>query len=135
MISSSEIEVAKKRTRYGNESAHHEHDDCIRIAYEWFDAQTKTKGTTKKRWALKHIIEKWGGRYVSQSDVEVAATLHPDVIGSYPHYNISARLILPHDARLTNLGEARTQDYKISDPSEVYVMKEGGEKIIKRDRW
>ncbi|WP_456638531.1 hypothetical protein [Bradyrhizobium sp. USDA 10063] len=93
----------------------HEHDDCIRIAYEWLDAQTKTKGVMRDRRPLKHIIEDWGGRYVSQSDVEVAAELHPEIRGTYPHFNISARLVLPSDVRLATIPEARTQRYKMTD--------------------
>lgn len=89
---------------------HHEHDDCIRIAYEWLDAQSKTKGVTRKTYALKHIIEEWGGRYVSQSDVEVAAQIHPLVRGVYPHFNISSGLTLPSQRRLEGIGEAGKHD-------------------------
>lgn len=110
MLTTKEIFEAKKRTKYkhGTKEILHEHDDCIRIAYEWLDAQTKTKGLIRDAFALKHIIEKWGGRYVSQSDVEVAAELHPGIRGTYPHFNISSRLKLPSDARLANIPEART---------------------------
>jgi hypothetical protein len=103
MLSSKEIENAKKRTSYGIEKVHHEHDDCIRIAYEWLDGQTTTKGIMRRARPLKHDIEKWGGRYVSQSDVEVAAELHPKIRGHYPYFNISARLVRPSDARLAGL--------------------------------
>lgn len=83
----------------------HEHDDCIRIAYQWLDAQIKVKRIGGfEPW--KHIIEKWGERYVSQSDVEVAAEMHPDVAGVYPRFNISARLVLPSRHRLIGVGEA-----------------------------
>ena len=85
---------------------HHEHDDCIRIAYEWLDAQVKIKNPTSKSRPLKHIIENWGERYVSQTDVEVAAWLHPEILGVYPRYNISARLTLPSESRLSGIGEA-----------------------------
>ncbi len=33
------------------------------------------KHPTQREHSLKHIIETWGGRYVSQSDIEVAAVL------------------------------------------------------------
>ncbi|KWV58328.1 hypothetical protein AS156_36010 [Bradyrhizobium macuxiense] len=115
MLTAQEISEAKTRIRYGNREVLHEHDDCIRIAYEWLDAQTKIKGLMRQTLPIKHIIEKWGGRYVSQSDVEVAAELHPDVRGTYPHFNIGSRLILPSDARLVNIPEAKTQDYKMTE--------------------
>ena len=91
----------------------HEHPDCIRIAYEWLDAQGKTKAPNQKNSTLpmKHAIERWAGRYISTSDVEVAAFLHPQVHGRYPCYNISQRLIRPHDLRLEGIGEAKTQGY------------------------
>jgi hypothetical protein len=89
---------------------------------QWLDAQPKTKGVTRAARPLKHIIEKWGGRYVSQNDVEVAAQLHPEVRGQYPFYNISRLLVLPSYARLAGLSQAKTQDYKYSnrDIKEVY---------------
>jgi hypothetical protein len=34
MLSETEILQAKKRTKYDTKEAHHEHDDCIRIAYD-----------------------------------------------------------------------------------------------------
>jgi hypothetical protein len=83
------------------------HNDCIRIAYEWLDAQIKTKNPRIMRYnPLKHTIEEWGGRYVSKSDVAVAAWLHPDIIGTYPNFNISSRLRLPSVVRLSGIGEA-----------------------------
>ena len=127
ILSADEIAEAKKRVKYRHKSeVHHEHDDCIRIAYEWLDAQATTKGITKQARPLKHIIEKWGGRYVSQSDVEVAAALHPRIRGTYPSLNISRRLVLPSDARLTDIGEARTQNYQLTTRhvNEVYATRE-----------
>ncbi len=123
MLSSAEIIKAKSKTKYRDNDHHHEHDDCIRIAYEWLDAQAKTKNPTKTRWALKHVIENWAGRYVSQSDVEVAAHMHPDIIGTYPLYNISSRLTEPSQKRLENITEANTQSYKTRDPK-LYKVKE-----------
>lgn len=63
MLSNEAIEAAKKKTKYSLDEAHHEHTDCIRMAYEWLDAQKKTKNPTTKTYPLKHIIEKWAGRY------------------------------------------------------------------------
>jgi hypothetical protein len=126
MLSAAEIAAAKKKISYGNKEALHEHDDCVRIAYEWLDAQTTTKGINRLARPLKHMVEKWGGRYVSQSDVEVAAELHPKIRGTYPYFNISARLIQPSDVRLANIGEAKTQDYKLSERTakETYAKTE-----------
>lgn len=117
MLSDAEIDQGKRNTSYSlkREEPFHEHNDCIRIAYEWLDAQRKTKGISRKPRALKHIIEQWGGRYVSTSDVDVAATLHPDIDGTYPFFNISARLIRPNKRRLKSVGQAFTQGYTESN--------------------
>jgi len=106
MLSDEEIDIAKSRTNYNLESPHHEHGDCIRIAYEWLDAQKRTKNKTSRGYALKHLIEAWAGRYVSQSDVSVAAELHPSIHGKYPFLNISARLTEPSISRLEEMKEA-----------------------------
>ncbi|QNT78617.1 hypothetical protein [Entomobacter blattae] len=110
MLTDLQINNAKQGFSYQDIEPLHEHNDCIRMAYEWLDAQKKTKSPTKDTRALKHIIEKWAGRYISASDVEIAAYLHPDIHGKYPWYNISSRLTLPSDKRLQNIGEAFTQD-------------------------
>ena len=124
MLTDQDIERAKSVTNYGIGKAHHEHPDCIRIAYEWLDAQKKTMSPTKRTRAIKHIIEKWGGRYVSTSDVEVAAQMHPDIKGTYPHFNISARLTEPSKDRLKGIAEAFTQDqHKRHDPN-IYSTRE-----------
>ncbi|MET4634943.1 hypothetical protein [Kaistia defluvii] len=106
ILTSEEIAEAKKSTPYLGRDNLHEHDDCIRIAYQWLDAQEKTKGQLKRSLAIKHIVEKWGQRYVSSSDVEVAAHMHPDITGRYPRFNISSRLTRPSKIRLEHIGEA-----------------------------
>lgn len=112
-LSSGMIAAAKQNFRYQYPAdVLHEHDDCIRLAYEWLDAQATRKTPSGKRRPLKHIIEKWAGRYVSQSDVEVAAAMHPRIAGKYPDYNLSSRLVLPSDNRLRGIGEALTQGYR-----------------------
>lgn len=112
MITDEQIEAAKKTTKYSlsGERPLHEHNDCIRFAYEWFDAQIKTKGVLRTPFQIKHLIERWAGRYVSTSDVEVAATLHPEIRGVYPFYNISSKLTNPSKGRIQHLAEAYTQD-------------------------
>lgn len=104
--------IDEGKARLKRPDAHHEHNDCVRIAYEWLDAQAKTKGYTRQCNPLKHMIEQWAGRYVSQDDVEVAAMLHPDVKGKYPFFNIGARLTKPSERRLENIGQAFTQDQR-----------------------
>ena len=107
MITSQQIEAAKRATTYSLESQNHGHDDSIRIAYEWLDAQHKTKQPNRRSTRpLKHMIERWSGRYVSMSDVEVAATLHPAIYGEYPWFNISSRTVRPSQRRLEGIGEA-----------------------------
>ena len=108
MLTDKEIEKGKKVTQYSL-PPFHEHNDCIRIAYEWLNGKEKTKCLVKGWLPLKHIIESWAGRYVSRRDVEVAATIHPDVFGEYPNYNISRKRIDPPVEMLEEIGEAFTQ--------------------------
>lgn len=110
-LSKVQIERGKAASSY-HLPPHHEHDDCIRMAYEWLDAQVKTKGRTTKTRDLKHIIEKWAGRYISTTDVVVAAQIHPNIHGTYPHFNISARLTEPSPVRLVGIGQAFKHDYR-----------------------
>ena len=124
MLTDQEIEAAKQRTRYTLDSKLHEHPDCIRIAFEWLDAQKKTASPNSKGFALKHLIERWGGRYVSRSDVEVAAELHPDISGEYPAYNISARLTEPSTKRLQGIEKAFSQGQRDSHNPSDYKLRE-----------
>lgn len=104
--------------------AHHEHNDCIRICYEWLDAQVKTKHPQNADYPLKHLIEKWAGRYVSASDVQVAASLHTDINGNYPRFNISSRLTEPSVNRLEDIGQANTQGQRESHRPADYSRQE-----------
>lgn len=122
MISDEQIENAKRTVRL--ERAHHEHNDCIRIAYEWLDAQKKTKQPRKDFSAIKHLIERWAGRYVSESDVEIAAYMHPMISGIYPFYNISSRLVEPSLSRLDNIEQAFTQGQRDHHEESAYKVKE-----------
>ena len=125
MLTDKQIEEAKQATVYslGNDILH-EHNDCIRMAYEWLDAQKKTKGRSTKTYALKHMIERWCGRYISTSDVDVAAHMHPEIHGKYPYFNISARLIRPSNDRLNGLSEAFTQGYHLRSTDDRYAYTE-----------
>lgn len=103
-LSDDTIDAAK--AKLNKPQANFEHNDCIRMAYEWLDAQTRIKRANNRSAPLKHLIERWCGRYVSQSDVEVAAMLHPDITGEYPRFNISVRFTEPNARRLDGIGEA-----------------------------
>ena len=92
----------------------HEHPDCVRIAFAWLDAQTRIKSRLKAQVALKHLIERWGGRYVSSHDVQVAAGLL-GLEGDYPFYNLSSRFTWPDRARLKGVGEAGAHGFKDDD--------------------
>jgi len=123
MLTDAEIDRGKKEApRYADKL--HEHNDCVRIAYEWLDAQMKTKGATKKIRAVKHIIESWGGRYVSTDDVQVAAWLHPEIRGTYPYYNISARLTRPSTKRLMTISEADKHTHYRDRYQDCYAVEE-----------
>lgn len=120
MLSDAEIERAKKNTKYSLNGIHHEHNDCIRMAYEWLDAQKKIKNPTTETYALKHLIERWAGRYISRSDVDVAATMHPKIHGRYPHFNISTRMTEPSTERLKSISEAFKHSYRDGHDRSVY---------------
>lgn len=110
-LTAEQIAAAKQAAKIKN--PRHEHDDCIRMAYEWLDAQTTTKGVRSEDW--KHIIERWCGRYITDDDVEVAALMHPNVFGQYPKLNISSRLRLPHIQRVHGMAGARLHISEICD--------------------
>lgn len=86
-----------------------EHYDCVRIAYEWLDAQNLLKRSGLAWMPLKHLIERWGGRYVSENDVCIAARIHPRVFGTYPKFNLPINLTFPSKERLNDIGQAGTQ--------------------------
>ncbi len=124
MLSDHAIETAKENIKYSLDAPHHEHNDCIRIAYEWLDAQKRTQNPTTKTYPIKHIIEKWAGRYVSTTDVEVAAHMHPEIKGIYPHFNISSRLTEPSTERLKEISEAFKHSYRERHDKSVYKTHE-----------
>jgi hypothetical protein len=100
--------------------------DQARAGYEWLDAQDIRKTRSNKPIALKHLIERWAGRYASQADVEIAACLHPRIKGRYPNFNLSNRLVLPSDRRLEGIGQAITQDQRdMLDPGSYARREEG----------
>lgn len=100
--------------------------DMVRIAYAWLDAQVKLKRQNLRPKVSKHTIERWGGRYVSEPAVSLAAKLHPEIEGDYPYFNVSSRQIRPHPRRLYQIAEAgshpnyftfaRHDDYASDEP-------------------
>lgn len=125
MLTDQMIQLGKSITNYGSLGAHHEHNDCIRMAYEWLDAQLKNPPKKCQRsFQTKHLVEEWCGRYVSIADVLVAAKLHPDIKGDYPCFNISAKLTEPSKQRLIGIGEAFTHYYNAHHNSANYTYKE-----------
>lgn len=108
MLTNQEIQQAINKISK-NPNNLHEHPDCVRIAYTWLDAQKKIQTSCRQSYPIKHYIEKWAGRYVSENDVEVAAYLHPEIKGKYPNFNISRNLTEPSRTRLTSIPEAMTQ--------------------------
>ena len=123
MLTDQEIEAAKLKIKRDADTLH-EHNDCIRLAYEWLDAQKTLASPNNRFRPLKHIIEKWAGRYVSKSDVEVAAVLHPRITGKYAGFNLSARLVLPNDRRLNGIGQALTQNQRNRLERDAYASEE-----------
>lgn len=120
MLTDQEIQQAINKISKNPDNLH-EHPDCVRIAYTWLDAQKKIQTTCSKLYPIKHHIEKWAGRYVSESDVEVAAYLHPEIKGTYPKFNISSNLTEPSRSRLIVIPEAMTQpDYHTRHDPKLY---------------
>lgn len=109
MLTAEAIAKARAETVYSAAAILPGHDDCVRMAYQWLDAQVKTKGACGRSFPIKHIVEEWAGRYVSQSDVEVAAHLHPEVSGTYPRFTISSKLNWPLRSRLAGIGDAASR--------------------------
>jgi hypothetical protein len=86
-----------------------EHPDCIKIAEQWLLAQRRTKNANTLMYPrpLKHIIEAWAARYVSEDDV-VTAARNIGLKGRYPYFNIRAQFTRPRLSRLDNIETAGT---------------------------
>lgn len=124
MLTDQEIQLAINKISK-NPNNLHEHPDCVRIAYAWLDAQKKIQTSCRQSYPIKHYIEKWAGRYVSQDDVELAAYLHPEISGKYPNFNISSKLTEPRRSRLKDVSEAMTQiSYHQNYDPKVYKNQE-----------
>lgn len=99
--------------------------DCVKIAYAFLSAQKSTQNKRRGLGAeLKTCIEKWGGRYVSHGDIDMAIKIHPDFTGNNSFCNISKSLIMPCYHRLSSITEAKTQDYSFqADDNELDAFK------------
>ena len=91
----------------------HEHDDCIRMAYEWLDAQKAIKTKRSDDW--KHLVEYWCGRSITTDDLKIAAHLHPKIERDGDALNIGKRMALPSFERLIGISEAKTQVPRMSN--------------------
>jgi len=133
-----EIERAKSEHFYGSLPPFHEHNDCIRAAYEWLDAQVPFTVTSRRNVTfrpLKHIIERWFGRYITRTDVEIAASMHPSIRFSYDDgYNLGEHLILPSPARVRHLSMFLAHDKHTGDCCDTlvyrYTENDGGFEIV-----
>jgi len=99
-----DLQIEQAILKHGPKDGHHEHPDCIRMAIQWLRAQKRIQGR-HKGCAVKHLVESWAGRYVSTSDVIVAAKLI-GLEGEYPHFHISSMLVNPCVTRLEGIGQA-----------------------------
>ena len=54
-----------------------------------------------------HLFENFAACYNSQADIEVAASLRTEIIGTYPRFNIGAKLELRSDKRLASISTAK----------------------------
>ena len=108
LLTDKAILIAKGSAPYDSNNALHQHNDCIRIAYIWLDHQKVTKRTRFTASAIKHDIERWAQRYISSSDLIVAAHMHPDIIINPAHHtlNIHQKFITPPIDYLYKISEA-----------------------------
>jgi hypothetical protein len=132
MLTDKQIEEAKKRALYQQEygtprTTPDDHNDSVRIAYEWLDAQRKMKKASC--WPCKHIVEGWGKRHIPWFAVAVAAELHPKVFGAYPFLNIAKQLVLPSTKRLEGIGQAGRDHY------ECFPSHYGSAEFMTEEEW
>jgi hypothetical protein len=111
MFSDKEIEKVKDGFEYFWADGYHQHNDCIRIAAHWLDAQKRTKVCGVSPSVVKHTAEIWAQRYVSASDVEVAAHLLGIGRSERGLIGVSKLQTRPAERRLRNISEAGKHNY------------------------
>lgn len=117
-----------------HDSARNEHAVCVRICAAWLEAQEViNRGAIGRLYPLKHIVESWGGRYVSTLDVMVAARLLK-IRGKYPHLGINSRLVFPNPERLRGIGQAFTQSFYCIRACDHYQKTETGLAFLSEQR-
>ncbi|MFJ5446079.1 hypothetical protein ACIKP9_07550 [Methylobacillus methanolivorans] len=124
-LSDETISLAKERANYAGFVPVHQNNDCIRIAYAWLDAQTKTANLREVPVSQRGLIRSWGGALVMYADIIVAAELHPEIHGTYPNLNLSKELTLPDQARLARIVGANVHPgLQQFEPSRFYTHHE-----------
>lgn len=81
--------------------------DEVRICCAWLEAQRRTDDLSCVGSPLRHIIQEWGGRYVTEHAVTIAAKLL-GIKGNYPKFNINPNFTFPHHERLQGIDAAFT---------------------------
>ncbi len=107
-LTEKQIINAKKVTNFRWKPPYHQHNDCIRIACEWLQAQIKLKNKTPQRQRevpIVQLIEDWGRRSVSIDDILVAAKILK-LKGGYHSLNISLKRTFPSKKRLLRINQA-----------------------------
>lgn len=99
----------------------HDHNDCIRMAYEWLDAQTKMKRKRDDDW--KHWVEHWCGCHITVDDIKVAAHLHPAIQQDGDKLNLSSIKVLPRFSRLDGIGAAYSHTSSMSEDRKMSYRK------------
>ena len=92
------------------------------IAFQWLDAQIKTKHLRSYVIDIKHLVEDWAGFYISKSDVLAAARYHKYIFCDGRLINISLKLVKPRVTRLNSISEKSTHFY--NDKKIVYFFEE-----------
>ncbi|WP_166507031.1 hypothetical protein [Frigidibacter mobilis] len=118
--------LAEERRVHIERDAVQEHPDCVRIAIAWLDAQTRLARSHIGVYVpLKHMVEGWGGRYLSTLDLMAGARLL-GIRGAYPWLGISRKFVLPDLARLQVIGQALSQPNYCGKHFDYYMRTETG---------
>ena len=109
MITAEQIDKVRKEVSAPGLSQ--TNDDNIRIAYEWLDAQEWTTISGGGKIKVKRLISKWGGREISQKEIDMAVALISERAGHTPQDTMNPRLTFPSAERLRGIAGALKADY------------------------